>query len=177
MTGQHGRIRTISVDTAFGVATAHLSTAAEPRGTLVLGHGAGGGIGAPDLVAVAGAAGEVGFTVVLVEQPYRVGGRSSGARVACRTATAVGAARVPCLAFPLQPPRRAGKAVAPSRPAELDQVSVPVPVLLGDRDPFGTPPSAANRAVVIVAGDHSLRSGITEVAATTQTWLTTAAVA
>ncbi|MGV8965051.1 MAG: alpha/beta family hydrolase [Cellulomonas sp.] len=206
-------MRTISVDTPVGAATAHLSAVAEPRGTLVLGHGAGGGIGAPDLVAVAGAAREAGFTVVLVEQPYRVagrrapprspaldaawtavidrlrrdeigsldalplvvGGRSSGARVACRTATAVGATGVLCLAFPLQPRPRAGKAAVPSRLPELDLVSVPVLVVQGDHDPFGTPPAATNRAVVIVRGDHSLRTGLPEVAAATHGWLTAGA--
>ena len=57
--------------------------------------------------------------------PLVVGGRSSGARVACRTAEATGAVGVLCLAFPLQPPRRAGASPAPNRLSELDAVTVP----------------------------------------------------
>ena len=74
--------------------------------------------------------------------PLIVGGRSSGARVACRTAQETGAAGVLCLAFPLQPPRRAGAAPAASRQAELDAVTVPTLVVQGVRDPFGTRPAA-----------------------------------
>ncbi len=74
--------------------------------------------------------------------PLVTGGRSSGARVACRTARATHAAAVLCLAFPLQPPRREGAAPAPSRLAELAEVSVPVLIVQGERDPFGLPPSA-----------------------------------
>ena len=132
----------LELDTPHGQANAHLHPAEEARAALVLGHGAAGGVTARDLVAVTNAAREVGVSVVLVEQPYRVagrrspaparqldaawtavvdqllagelhglpliaGGRSSGARVACRTAAATGAVGVLCLAFPLQPPRRA----------------------------------------------------------------------
>ena len=138
----------LELDTPHGRANAHLHPAGEARAGLVLGHGAAGGVTARDLVAVTTAAREVGVSVVLVEQPYRVagrrspaparqldatwaavvdqllagelrglpliaGGRSSGARVACRTAAATGAVGVLCLAFPLQPPRRA--APTPSR--------------------------------------------------------------
>ena len=74
--------------------------------------------------------------------PVIVGGRSSGARVACRTAAETGAIGVLCLAFPLQPPRRTGGAPPPSRLAELDAVTVPTLVVQGSRDPFGIPPSA-----------------------------------
>jgi predicted alpha/beta-hydrolase family hydrolase len=156
----------------------------------VLGHGAGGGVGAPDLVAATAGALAEAVTVALVEQPYRVagrrspapaaqldaawisvveqlragalsglplltGGRSSGARVACRTAAATGAAGVLCLAFPLRPPGRAG---APSRLPELDAVTVPLLVVQGERDPFGIPPPSRLRSVVVVPGNHSLRS-------------------
>src|SRR5204862_7414468 len=86
------------------------------------------------------------------------GGRSAGARVACRTAAATGAVAVLCLAFPLRPPRRAGAAPAPSRLPELDAVAVPVLVVQGARDRFGIPPAAAARTVVRVPGDHSLRT-------------------
>jgi uncharacterized protein len=102
--------------------------------------------------------------------PLLVGGRSSGARVACRTADATGASGVLCLAFPLQPPRRSG-APAPSRLPELDAVGVPTLVVQGARDPFGIPPSGPLREVVEVPGDHSLRSDIQAVAAVAREWL------
>jgi len=175
-----------------------------PRGALVLGHGAGGGVGAPDLVAATGAANDAGWSVVLVEQPYRVagrrspapaaqldaawiavvehlragelgglplvvGGRSSGARVACRTSAAAGAAGVVCLAFPLQPPRRSSP--APSRLPELEAVTVPLLVVQGERDPFGMPPAAPGRTVVHVAGDHALRSDRAALTTAVTDWL------
>lgn len=98
------------------------------------------------------------------------GGRSLGARVACRTAEATGAVAVLCLAFPLQPPRRAASA-AESRIHELDAVTVPTLVIQGTRDPFGMPPPSANRTVVQVAGSHSLRSDLSAVAAAVGEWL------
>ena len=185
-------MKTLEIATPFGPANAHVNGADAARAGLVLGHGAGGGVQARDLVAVADVAHSLGFTVALVEQPYRVagrrspapahqldaawiaviehllagemralslvvGGRSSGARVACRTAATTGAAGVLCLAFPLQPPRRAGAEPAPSRLAELDAVTVPTLVVQGTRDPFGMQPPAERRTVVQVAGDHSLR--------------------
>jgi predicted alpha/beta-hydrolase family hydrolase len=94
------------------------------------------------------------------------GGRSAGARVACRTAASAGAAAVLCLAFPLQPPRG-----GPSRLQELDGVTVPTLVVQGERDPFGIPPGAEGREVVLVAGDHSLRTDLEAVAAAVQAWL------
>lgn len=103
--------------------------------------------------------------------PLIVGGRSSGARVACRTAEATGAVGVLCLAFPLQPPHRSGAPPRPSRLPELDAVSVPTLVVQGARDPFGIPPPAANRTVVEVAGNHSLRTDLGAVAAAVQEWL------
>ena len=168
----------------------------------MLGHGAGGGVAAPDLVAATAAAREAGVTVALVEQPYRVagrrspapaaqldaawisvvgqlgsgelrglallaGGRSSGARVACRTAAATGVAGVLCLAFPLRPP---GRPSAPSRLAELDEVTVPVLVVQGERDPFGIPPPSRSRSVVLVPGNHALRAA-GPVAAAVLDWL------
>lgn len=163
-----------------------------PKAALLLGHGAGNGVGAPDLVAVADAAVSLGISVGLIEQPYRVagrrspaparqldaawtavaaqlladplaglpviaGGRSSGARVACRTADAVGAVAVLCLAFPLHPPG-AGSDPAKSRLPELDAVSVPTLVVQGEGDPFGMPPEGRTRTVVRVPGNHALRS-------------------
>jgi predicted alpha/beta-hydrolase family hydrolase len=158
----------------------------------VLGHGAGGGAGAPDLVAATKAGNDSGMTVALMEQPYRVagrrspapprqldaawsavveqlrdgelsglpvvaGGRSAGARVACRTAADVGAVAVLCLAFPVHPPGKAGDP-SKSRLGELDAVKVPVLVVQGESDPFGMPPEAPGRTVVRVPGNHSLRS-------------------
>lgn len=100
-----------------------------------------------------------------------VGGRSSGARVACRTAEATGAVGVLCLAFPLQPPRRAQKAAAPSRLAELDAVRVPTLVVQGARDRFGIPPAGERRTVAEVPGDHSLRKDLGAVTAAVRGWL------
>jgi hypothetical protein len=199
-------VSAIEIETPHGPARAHLRSAPEPRGTLVLGHGAGGGVGARDLGAAARAAEENGMTVVLVEQPYRVagrrspapaaqldtawlavvehlradgivagplvtGGRSSGARVACRTAAATEAAGVLCLAFPLQPPRRAGSKPAPSRLGELDAVTAPVLVVQGENDPFGMPPRGPSRRVVRVKGTHSLTSDLATVGEAVRTWL------
>jgi uncharacterized protein len=196
----------VALDTPHGEARVHLHPAQNPRGALVLGHGAGGGVEAPDLVAVTEVAVTQGFTVALVEQPYRVagrrssppahqldtawvavveqlqegaladlplivGGRSAGARVACRMAGAVGAAAVLCLAFPLQPPARKGKEPGPSRLAELDEVSVPVLVVQGERDRFGMPPPGKDREVAKVTGDHSLRSDPHAAAAAVEDWL------
>jgi predicted alpha/beta-hydrolase family hydrolase len=192
--------------TPHGDARVHLHPVADPRGALVLGHGAGGGVEAPDLVSATAAAGPQGFSVALVEQPYRVagkrsspaakqldaawlavvedlmatdldglpliaGGRSAGARVACRTADATRAAGVLCLAFPLQPPARAGKEPSPSRQPELDAVEVPMLIVQGESDRFGMPEPSPNREVVRVKGDHSLRSDREAVAAAVETWL------
>ena len=101
------------------------------------------------------------------------GGRSSGARVACRTAAATGAAGVLCLAFPLHPPRRAGGTPAPSRQDELDLVGVDVLVVQGDRDPFGMPSSGPRRRIVPVAGDHRLRSDPGAITTAVRDWLRT----
>ena len=188
----------VELDTPHGPARVDLRPVEAPLGTLVLGHGAGGGVGSPDLVGAAEAASEAGFGVALVEQPYRVagrrspapaaqldaawvsviaqlpleglpllvGGRSSGARVACRTAAEVGAAAVLCLAFPLHPPGRPEK----SRLDELDAVEVPTLVVQGERDPFGLPPPGPRRQVVTIPGTHSLRSSGT-VAGVVREWL------
>jgi predicted alpha/beta-hydrolase family hydrolase len=100
-----------------------------------------------------------------------VGGRSMGARVACRTAEATGAVGVLCLAFPLEPPRRSAAKAAQSRLHELDEVTVPTLVVQGARDPFGVPPGTARRTVVEVPGDHSLRTDLEAVAAAVRAWL------
>ena len=100
------------------------------------------------------------------EVPLIAGGRSSGARVACRTAATTGAKAVLCLAFPVHPPGRPEK----SRLDELDAVTVPTLVVQGERDPFGMPPQARNRTVVTIPGTHSLRSS-SAVAAAVSAWL------
>jgi predicted alpha/beta-hydrolase family hydrolase len=164
-----------------------------PAALLALGHGAGGGVDAPDLRAVRSAALAAGLAVARVTQPYRVagrrapapaphldeawtavlaglradpdrpalaglplvvGGRSSGARVACRTAAGLGAAGVVALAFPLHPPGRPER----SRLDELDG-AVPTLVVNGDRDPFGVPPERPGVTVVVRPGErHDLRA-------------------
>jgi hypothetical protein len=89
-------------------------------------------------------------------------GRSSGARVACRTAVASGAVAVVALAFPLHPPGRPER----SRLDELELPAVPVLVVQGDRDAFGLPPEAAGRRLVVIPGDtHSLKKAPRAVAA------------
>ncbi|GAA1234103.1 alpha/beta hydrolase [Prauserella halophila] len=193
---------TADVDTPHGPARVELHLADEAGAGLLLGHGAGGGIGAPDLVAVAGAARKQGVHVALVEQPYRVagrkapapakqldaawlavveelsgrwfeglplvfGGRSSGARVACRTAETGQADAVLCLAFPEHPPGKPEK----SRQGELDGVGVPTLVVQGDKDPFGRPEPGPHREIVMVPGDHSLKADLDGVARSTSEWL------
>ena len=153
---------------------------------LVLGHGAGGGVEAPDLLAARDAALAAGWACARVEQPYRVrgsrapapaaqldaawtavlddlrdgrpmlvaGGRSSGARVACRTAVAGRVAAVLCLAFPLVPPGRTA-----DRGPELALPPVPRLVVQGARDAFGVPSPGPGVAVHVVAGaDHGFRT-------------------
>ena len=83
---------------------------------------------------------------------------------------ATGAVGVLCLAFPLQPPRRA--APAPSRLSELDAVTVPTLVVQGSRDAFGMPPAGRKRTVVQVAADHGLKTDLEAVAAAVRDWLT-----
>lgn len=160
----------VTVATPVGPGRLFCALADEPVATLVLGHGAGGGVDAPDLAWLARRLPERGVSVVRFEQPWRpagrrvavapprldeawraavrwllaqswsdgrvlVGGRSAGARVACRTAGELGAAGVVCLAFPLHPPGRPEK----SRVNELLAPSVPRLVLQGTQDAFGGP--------------------------------------
>lgn len=102
--------------------------------------------------------------------PLIVGGRSLGARVACRTAEATGAVAVLCLAFPLEPPRRGGKPPE-SRLPELDAVTLPTLVVQGERDRFGIPPASALREVAQVPGDHGLKADPEAVTAAVRNWL------
>jgi predicted alpha/beta-hydrolase family hydrolase len=102
--------------------------------------------------------------------PLVVGGRSMGARVACRTAVETGAVAVLCLAFPLEAPRRAGKPPQ-SRLDELEAVTLPTLVVQGERDRFGMPPPSPSREVVRVPGDHGLKADPEAVAAAVRAWL------
>jgi uncharacterized protein len=192
-------VTVLDIDTPHGPARAHLHAVDAPRGALVLGHGAGGGVAARDLVKASAVAGELGFTVALVEQPYRVagrkspapaaqldaawravvaalpfddlplisGGRSAGARVACRTAADTGATGVLCLAFPLHPPGRPEKTRLP----ELEAVDVPVLIVQGVSDPFGMPPEGPGRTVAKVKGNHGLSGDMPAVGAAIREWL------
>ena len=103
----------------------------------------------------------------LADLPLIVGGRSAGARVACRTAAETDAVAVLCLAFPLHPPGRPEK----SRQAELDAVQLPVLVVQGTADPFGMPSAGPRHTLVKVPGNHSLKGGLDEVAAAVRDWL------
>ncbi|AZM91087.1 MULTISPECIES: alpha/beta family hydrolase [Streptomyces] len=177
--------RTESVDAPVGEARITWHTARAAKLVLALGHGAGGGIEARDLQALAAALPARGVTVALVEQPWRVagkkvaaapkvldegwravwpalerpglpvvaGGRSAGARVACRTAAELGAAGVLALSFPLHPPGRPEK----SRAEELLGAGRPALVVQGGRDPFGRPeefPAGEYELVEVPSGDH-----------------------
>ncbi|MEV7442318.1 alpha/beta family hydrolase [Streptomyces sp. NPDC091204] len=177
--------RTESVDTPAGEARITWHPARAAKLVLAVSHGAGGGIEARDLQALAAALPARGITVALVEQPWRVagkkvaaapkvldegwralwpalakpglpvvaGGRSAGARVACRTAVELGAAGVLALAFPLHPPGRPEK----SRAEELTGAGRPTLVVQGGRDPFGRPgefPAGEHQLVEIPYGDH-----------------------
>ncbi|MEV6910301.1 alpha/beta family hydrolase [Amycolatopsis sp. NPDC051071] len=191
----------LEIDTAYGLARAELHCAEEGVAVLMLGHGAGGGIGAKDLVAVTRAAQAAGVHVALVEQPYRVagrrapapaaqldtawltiaddvserfddlplvfGGRSSGARVACRTAAAGQAVAVLCLAFPEHPPGKPEK----TRQGELDAVEVPTLVIQGERDPFGLPKAGPHHEIVVLKGDHNLSADLEGVSRAAAEWL------
>jgi predicted alpha/beta-hydrolase family hydrolase len=99
--------------------------------------------------------------------PMVFGGRSSGARVACRTASAGQAVAVLCLAFPEHPPGRPEK----SRQSELDSVEVPTLVIQGERDPFGRPVPGPHQELVVVNGDHNLNADLDTVSRTATEWL------
>jgi uncharacterized protein len=196
-------VTVFEVDTPHGPARVHLDLDEAPVGALMLGHGAGGGVTSRDLAKATAVARAAGFSVALVEQPYRVagrrspgpaaqldaawlavverlraddlrdlplivGGRSSGARVACRTAADSGAIGVLCLAFPLHPPGRPEKTRLP----ELAAVKLPTLIVQGASDPFGMPPKARNRKVVRVAGNHSLSSDLDALGKAVGAWLT-----
>lgn len=193
---------------------------AEARFLLVLTHGAGGSVEAPDVLAARDAGRQLGGMVARVTQPYRVagarapgsaarqdaawvqtvavlreltpgiplvqGGRSNGARVACRTAAAVGARAVIALAFPLHPPGHlAGRAALPGAPPSGTAVQIRIAelraaraggakvlVVNGERDPFGIPSADDADRVVIVPGEtHSLKGHRAQIVAAIAEWL------
>ncbi len=186
----------IMVDTPQGSGRLHVDRTDSPGGrVLLLGHGAGGGVNAVDLAALAAALPAQGISVVRYEQPWRVagrkvavlppkldeawtsavaavrtelaprwlgfGGRSAGARVACRTADGLGADAVVCLSFPLHPPGRPERTRLP----ELLTPSVPVLVVQGDRDTFGSADDVRSQTrvrpgiavVAVIGADHGMK--------------------
>lgn len=203
--------RVVEIGTPTGPARAHVTRPPRAKGTLILGHGAGGGIGASDLSALADAVPVAQWAVVLVEMPWRVagkkvatppktldagwlpivaslmsgrgklprplvvGGRSAGARVACRTAQEVGADGVLCLSFPLHPPGKPEK----SRAGELRlplEAGLPLHVVQGARDPFGTPEDVRAELpdpsyVTAATGTHSFGKAPADVTAAVLAWL------
>jgi predicted alpha/beta-hydrolase family hydrolase len=196
-----------TVTTPAGQAWVDLDNAPNAGQLLVMGHGAGGSVEAPDILAVRKHCLAAGISVARVTQPYRVagrkappapatldaawqavlanlaqrkaltglpfsyGGRSSGARVACRTAADESVTPRPiavvALAFPVHPPGKPEK----SRLDELDGVPVPVLVVQGESDPFGMPPARRGRKVATVAGDHGLKKDTDGIGRTVADWL------
>jgi uncharacterized protein len=217
------RLSAREIGTPLGPARVHVGrprddSAESAAGTVLLGHGAGGGIAAADLQAVARRAMSDGWVVALVEQPWRVagrkvatppaqldvgwtavvegvdrgrgrlprpyvfGGRSAGARVACRTAGLLDAVAVVTLAFPLHPPGRPERSRFDELAGAL-QAGRPVLVVQGERDPFGSPeevraalqdlrPAVRRRATLTpVPGDHGLKGSAGAAADAVQTFL------
>jgi uncharacterized protein len=219
-----GRFERVEIETSYGTARAVVDGGAEPLFLLALTHGAGGGVDAPDLLAMRDAALRLGGAVASITQPYRIrgarapgdparqdaawleiiaalrdvipaagqraasgprangqpdglpggvlplvqGGRSNGARVACRTAEQAGAVAVIALAFPLHPPGRPER----SRAAELRVRGRKVLVVNGERDPFGVPGRAAGRRVVVLPGEaHALSRHPSAVGDAVTSWL------
>ncbi|MER5223391.1 alpha/beta hydrolase family protein [Streptomyces flaveus] len=183
MTQSNERVELVETDAGTARLTWHRAQRA--RLVLAVSHGAGGGIEARDLRALAAELPAHGVTVALVEQPWRVagkklapapktldvgwrgiwptlagpglpvvaGGRSAGARVACRTAKELGAVAVLALSFPLHPPGKPEK----SRADELLGAGVPTLVVQGGNDPFGKPeefPEGPYDLVEVPYGDH-----------------------
>ncbi|RNI21159.1 alpha/beta family hydrolase [Flexivirga caeni] len=204
------RIRLI--DTPPGPARVHVErpSGATTRGSVVVSHGAGGGIDAADLVALRALVAD-GWTYVRVEQPWRVagkkvatppktldaawipllatlmrgrwalprplvvGGRSAGARVACRTSAEVAADAVLALSFPLHPPGNPERSRASEAQLALD-AGLPLAVIQGERDLFGGPEEVRAAlgpvpTVTAVPGDHSLARGAAQVLVAARKWL------
>ncbi len=174
------------VPTPHGDARLVKDRARSPFATLLIGHGAGGGVESRDLAALAEELPRNGISVVRVEQPWRVagkkiaprpqvldecfvaaadhlrvrtpmivGGRSAGARSAARTAGRLGATACLALAFPLHPPGKPER----SRLGELEAVGLPILVIQGERDTFGTPEEFPDQyeMTVVPEADHGFR--------------------
>jgi uncharacterized protein len=202
----------VEIITEAGVARADLDgDASRARFLLILTHGAGGSVEAPDVLAARDAGRQLGGLVARVTQPYGVrgarapgsavlqdaawlqivaalrelapgvplvqGGRSNGARVACRTAAAAGARAVVALAFPLHPPQRLPGTATQVREAELRAAragGAMVLVVNGERDPFGIPSAGdADRVVIVPRETHSLKGHRAEIIAAITQWLPT----
>jgi predicted alpha/beta-hydrolase family hydrolase len=197
----------LTIPTPAGDAGMTLEQAPGARRLLVIGHGAGGSVQSPDLVAIRTACLAAGVSVARVTQPYRLAGRrtppaaavldggwaavlaalgrrkalaglefvyagrSSGARVACRTAADPAVTPRPvavvAVAFPVHPPGKPEK----SRLPELAAVPQPVLVVQGLSDPFGMPEPAPGRTVRQLAGDHSLKGSAAEAGRLVVEWL------
>jgi predicted alpha/beta-hydrolase family hydrolase len=187
-----------SIDTPHGEARLDVRRARSPFVTLLLSHGAGGGVGARDLQALASRLPRQGASVVLLEQPWRVAGRKvatppptldvalvaaarslrirtplvvGGRSAGARSAarSATGLGAVGCLALSF--PLHPPGRPEKSRLEELDALSVPVLVVQGDRDPFGMPPAAPGRTVAAIAGDHGLKRDSAALKAAVTEWL------
>lgn len=174
------------VDTTQGPARLVVRRGRPARAMVVLTHGAGGGIDAPDLEFLGRTLPAAGFSTVLVELPWRVagkrlaprpavidecylavlnnlrmrsplvvGGRSAGARSACRLARGVGASGVLALAFPLHPPGKPER----SRVDELTGARLPTLVIQGGHDSFGVPAEFPRGTVMheVPYADHGLK--------------------
>ena len=192
----------MQISTSAGPARVELDQPKAATFLVVMTHGAGGGVGTKDLLAVRDAAIGLGGAVARVLQPYRVrgarapgapgpqdaawlevvaalrqelpglplvqGGRSNGARVACRTAQQAQARGVIALAFPLHPPGRPDQ----SRVSELLAAGTDVLVVNGERDPFGIPDAKdASRLVVLPGETHALSKDPAAVGAAVGSWL------
>lgn len=184
------------IETPGGQGRAHVCRPPRPRGTVILSHGAGGGLGALDLAAAREVFSSAGWAHVLIEQPWLVagrgvagnpktldaawvpmveavmsgrgasprplvvGGRSAGARVACRTAATLAPDAGLLLSFPLHPPGKPDR----TRSGELALAPVPSVVIQGERDPFGAPAEVAAHlpdgvSLLTVPGAHSFPTG------------------
>lgn len=202
--------RVRDIDTPVGLARAHIERVSDARGTVIVSHGAGGGIDAPDLRTLRALCAD-GWNYVRVEQPWRVagrkvatppktldaawvpiiesltsgrgrlsgplvvGGRSAGARVACRTATTVGADAVLALSFPMSGAGKADRARSPELRGVLD-AGLPVAVIQGARDPFGRPEEFEQEfgpalPLFVCSGAHSFSKDPTDVLLAARTWL------
>jgi len=175
-----------SVDTPFGEARLHRDRSRHPVATLLLGHGAGGGVDSADLAALAAELPRQGISVVRVEQPWHVAGRkiaprpevldrcfvAASDRLRVRTPLVVGG-RSAGARSAARTAREVGAAAylalafplhPPGRPErsrldELDAVDVPTLVVQGERDVFGTPEEFPDRfdMTVVPGADHAFK--------------------